>query len=208
MSYLGLWSLNVLLVSSAIALFEINLEKDHGWASGLAQSGLGRRLWKDSVLARMIEKPYVTVYHLVLFGVIVPLILIGQYSIFRDLWITSRSEVIDGGVLTAWQVGSLHFTPLLSGIAAWFAITTVEDFLWFALNWHYPSSLADLLAGRIWWHTRWVTIGKIKLPRFYVGTVVLSGVFLCGSIHPRMNWTAAHNAKASSLTAITPTVIK
>ena len=58
-----------------------------------------------------------------------------------------------------------------------------EDFLWFALNWYYPESLQDLLAGDIWWHTQWVQMGHIKLPRFYIFTPVLVCIFLTASAY-------------------------
>jgi hypothetical protein len=82
-----------------------------------------------------------------------------------------------------WHAGSIWFVPLLSSIAAWLAICTVEDFLWFALNWYYPTSLHDLLSGKIWWHTRWVEIGRIKLPRCYVSALLLSCAFLAADTY-------------------------
>jgi hypothetical protein len=201
-SYYGLWLLNVALVSCAIALFEIVLEKDHGWASGLAQSGLARPLWQGSSLARLLEKPYVTVYHLLLFGAVVPLILAGQCWIIRALWITRAAGVRDAGILTVWRMGSVRFVPLLSGIAAWLAIFALEDFLWFALNWHYPSSMYDLLSGRIWWHTRWITLGRIKLPRFYLPTLLLACIFLYGSVRPAANASARRSSRTTRPSAL------
>jgi hypothetical protein len=40
------------------------------------------------------------------------------------------------------------------------------------------------LSGNIWWHTRWLTLGSIKLPRFYVTTPVVAVAFLVASLAP------------------------
>jgi len=58
-----------------------------------------------------------------------------------------------------------------------------EDFLWFALNWFYPGSLKDLLSGNVWWHSRWVSLGATKLPRFYLSLPLLSALFLFASVY-------------------------
>jgi len=181
LSYFGGWLADVLVLSVALALFEISLEKDQGWASGLSREGLGKQLWQGSAFARLLEKPYITVYHLLVFGVIVPLILAGQCWIVRAFWVNRTADMRDAGLLTVWQVGSVNFVPLFSSIAAWLAISTIEDFLWFALNWHYLTSMQDLFSGNIWWHTRWIAFGKIKLPRFYASALILAGIFLCVS---------------------------
>ncbi len=181
--YFAWWLLDVLVLSIFIAVFEIFFEKDNGWASGLSQHGLGKRLWQGTTFVRLFEKPYITVYHLTMFGAIVPLILVGQYWIVRVFLVSHAFAMHDIGILTIWQVGSVRFMPLFSIIAAWLAISTIEDFMWFALNWYYPTSLQDLFSGRIWWHTRWIALGKIKVPRFYISTLVIAAVFLYASTH-------------------------
>ncbi len=181
--YFGGWLADVLVLSIALVLFEISLEKNQGWASGLSRDGLGKRLLQGSSIARLLEKPYITVYHLLMFGVIVPLILAGQCWIIRAFWVSRTAGMRDAAWLAVWQVGAVSFVPLFSSIAAWLAISTTEDFLWFALNWHYPTSRQDLLSGNIWWHTRWVAFGKIKLPRCYISALILAGVFLWVSTH-------------------------
>jgi hypothetical protein len=70
---------------------------------------------------------------------------------------------------------------VFSIIAAWLAICTMEDFLWFALNWYYPGSLNDLFAGKVWWHTQWIRVGAVKLPRCYLVASLLSAVLLAAS---------------------------
>jgi hypothetical protein len=82
------------------------------------------------------------------------------------------------------RVGGVGLIPLLFLTAAWFSILVVEDALWFLLNWYYPKSMEDLLSGNIWWHTRWLTLGSIKLPRFYVTTPIVAVAFLVASLSP------------------------
>jgi hypothetical protein len=136
-------------------LFEKALEKRKGWASGLNPDGLGRQLWRGSFLACLVEKPYITVYHLLMFGGVLPAILFIQCSLVRLLSVGDNFTV-RYQILAIWHVGSVHFVPLYSCLAAWLAIGTTEDVLWFALNWYYPKSLEDLVSGNIWWHTRWI----------------------------------------------------
>src|ERR1700726_3250961 len=145
--YLCCWLIDVFIFSAALALFEIVLERDEGWASGLSQNRLGRRLWQGSLFVHLLEKPYLTAYHLLMFDVVVPLILTAQCALIRLLWVSRTSIVRNSGILMIWQVGSADFSPLFACIAAWLAICTIEDFLWFALNWYYPESLRDLLSG-------------------------------------------------------------
>lgn len=156
-TYILGWALDVLAISLAVAIFEIVLEKDQGWASARGNNFWGRPIWIHTWFSTIFEKQYVTVYHLGMFGVAIPGALIAE-------WLALRSAGIA--------------LPLLSIVAAWLAITAVEDFLWFVLNWYYPSSLRDLLAGKIWWHTRWVRLGSISLPRFYLWTPVASLILL------------------------------
>lgn len=173
-----LWLADVFTISVTVALFEIVLEKDQGWASGLSASGLGRKLWQGSIFVRCLEKPYLTIYHLLMFGLVLPLILAAQCWVLYLLWSNQGVTIFHRSILTIWRVGHVVFAPYLFCIAAWLAICLIEDFLWFAFNWHYPASLHDLLSGNIWWHTRWVRVGTRVLPRFYLLTLVLTSVIL------------------------------
>jgi hypothetical protein len=179
--YLCWWLINVLLLSSSLALFEIILERENGWASGLKRFGLGRPLWRGSLFANFIEKQYLTPYHLLMFGVVIPGIFLGQlytlHRVLNDVTFTSTHSA----VFSTCHVGPVAFVPLLAILAAWLALAALEDFLWFAWNWYYPRSLQDLIQGQIWWHTQWVQIGTIKLPRFYVVTPPLACVLLAAS---------------------------
>jgi hypothetical protein len=181
------WLLNVLGLSLALAIFEILIERQNGWASAANPKGWGRKLFGGSILSRVCEKPYLTVYHLVVFAVVVPLILWGElllvesfgigHPVFGPLFVSSQANLV-------MRVEGVALIPLLFLTAAWFSILVVEDALWFLLNWYYPKSMEDLLAGNIWWHTHWLTLGPIKLPRFYVTTPLVAVAFLVASLAP------------------------
>jgi hypothetical protein len=159
------WTADVLLLSSILAVFEIVLEKDRGWASALGEGVWGKKLFAGNPLVRWIaDKPYVTTYHLTVFGAILPIVLWTQYRI--GAFLGFRSALRSGHAIA----------DLLFLFSAFLAICVTEDFLWFALNWYYPSSLSDLLAGHIWWHTGYIPVGRsVQLPRCYIsmGTIAL-----------------------------------
>lgn len=179
------WGLNVLALSLPLAIFEILLEKQNGWGSALNPNGWGRRLFAGTIVSDLCEKSHLTVYHLFVFVVVMPSILFGE------LWIVERFAIGhpayshalgSSGAYLVMQIGQVKLMPLFYLIAAWFSLLGVEDILWFALNWYHPTSWTDLLSGRIHWHTRWVSLGSIKLPRFYVTTQLAAAVLLTGSL--------------------------
>jgi hypothetical protein len=180
------WGVNVLVLSLALAIFEILIEKQNGWASASSPSGWGRKVFRDSIVSRICEKPYLTVYHLFVFVLVLPTILFGELLLAESQGIGhpvySRLFAASGPYWVM-RVGEVTLIPLLFLTAAWFLILAVEDILWFVFNWYYPKSMEDLLSGNIWWHTRWLTLGPIKLPRFYLTTPLLAVAFLTASLH-------------------------
>lgn len=170
------WTVDVTLLSSALAVFEIVLERDRGWASALDERGWGRKLLAGNPLVRLIaDKPYVTSYHLLVFGTILPIVLWTQYQIGVSLGFGAA-------------LGSGHaIADSMFLFSALLAICVFEDFLWFALNWYYPRSLSDLLTGNIWWHTEWIPLGRsVKLPRFYISVGSAALLVLAASFALRM----------------------
>ncbi len=171
------WLASVAGISLAIALFEISIERNQGWCANFNPRGWGRKLFENSWLAGMAEKHYFTAYHFFMFLLVLPLMLVLEYFILR------RAGAIHPVGPHSW-VGSFGGSPValpLFFLAVWTSILTVEDFLWFALNWYYPGSLRQLLAGKIWWHTRWLKIGAIQIPRFYVPTQIAAVAILAAS---------------------------
>ena len=154
---IAVWVTDVTCLSTILAVIEIVIEKDRGWASGLNERGWGKRFLAGTPVVRWIDKPYITWYHLLVFGALLPIVLLTQYRI---------GVLVEFGPAAGAGYAVADFLFLLS---AFMAITVLEDFLWFALNWYYPSSLADLFGGEVWWHTRWIPLGPaVKLPRFYI----------------------------------------
>jgi hypothetical protein len=160
----ALWVADVAVLGAILAVIEIVLERGQGWASTFNERGLGKKLLAGTPLVRWIDKPYITAYHLLVFGALLPCVLLTQYRIVLLARFGSASGV--------------HAIPgFLFFFSAFLAICIFEDFLWFALNWHYPSSLTDLLRGNIWWHTDWIALGpSVKLPRCYFS---VGGIALC-----------------------------
>ncbi len=153
----AVWAADVTLLSGILALIEIVIERDRGWASALDDQGWGKKLLAGSPVVRWIDKPYVTAYHLLVFGALLPIVLWSQYQfgVLARLGFVPRADHPVADVLFLFS--------------AFLAICVFEDFLWFALNWYYSGSLTELFAGNIWWHTHWVPLGPwVKLPRFYL----------------------------------------
>jgi hypothetical protein len=175
------WCVNVLVLSLILAVFEILIERENGWASAANPNGWGRRLFSGSIISRICEKHYLTVYHVVMFALVVPCILVGELLLLpsaaagHHLFPAPKSYLV-------MLIGPVRVMPILFLGAAWFLILAVEDVLWFVLNWYYPSSMDDLLSGKIWWHTRWVTVGPINLPRFYLTTPLMAFALLTASL--------------------------
>lgn len=162
---IAFWTADVTLLSGILAVIEIVLEKDQGWASALDASVWGKKLLAGTPVVRWIDKPYVTSYHLLVFGALLPAVLWAQY---RSGVLARLGAAPSAGHLVA---------DILFLFSAYLAICILEDFLWFVLNWYYPSSLTDLFAGDIWWHTEWIPLGpSVKVPRVYLS---VGGVALC-----------------------------
>ena len=192
------WCINVFVLSLALAIFEILIEKENGWASAIGPRGVGRRLFGGSIIATICEKPYLTAYHLLVFVFILPLILSSELLLLKSMVAANPgfgSLFVSPAAYLVMKVGGVTLIPLLFLIAAWLSVLVVEDFLWFLLNWYYPRSLDDLLSGKIWWHTRWLTVGSIKLPRFYLTTALGAALLLAASFSPGLLSVSASGLK-------------
>lgn len=155
-----LFLMNVLSIALVGALFEIWMEKDKGWGGALDKSRwYGKIVGEQNPLMKFFAAstgvPYFFGYAVLMYFVLVPTVLVFQYSLFPH--------------------GAFYW------IAIYFAILTVEDFLWFVLN-PYFASLKELLKGpygNIWWHQRWVHLGRQHyLPRSYFVSSAIVLVFL------------------------------
>jgi len=141
--------LNILLFAIPLALFEISVEKSHGWGSGwskdkwYAKSILkGTKIGAIMTSISKLEPPLN--YHLIL-----------SYLVFGGVFVL---EYIFGTRNILLVLGSF-FTTLL-----------FADLTWFICNWYFDSwtQLLKGPKGSIFWHKDWIKIGKEKyLPTSY-----------------------------------------
>jgi hypothetical protein len=162
-----LW--NVLAIAFPLALFEIWLERfKSGWDGEFTSRFWGKKI-RIGFLNKVFEKAYITPYHFIMFGAIIPALMVVQYAWLVHL--AGRNSL----VMEFWD---LKIVPLIFLPAVWLGNAVLEDFLWFALNWHFPDALRKLFRGEFKWHTKWVVVGKGMVPRFYLTTPGLVIVLL------------------------------
>jgi len=170
MTVFCLYISNVILIAAPLAIFEIWLEKyKSGWGGEFYNPFWGKKVSLGFIL-KVAEKTYVTVYHFVVWGLAVPILLILEFFI---LWHMSQSGfyVLD--------VASVRIVPSLFLLSVYLGVMVTEDFLWFALNWRFPGALRRLFRGDMKWHTKWVSLTRYtQLPRFYLTTPLLVLVLL------------------------------
>ena len=177
---------NLLPISYLLAEFEIYLEgfKKGEWSkTEFDHKFWGRKIMGRNKLSRFIigwvlEKTYITPYHIVMFGGIIPLVTIINYLV---LWLTSGQVPTLYGWLFMTVAGTKIFAPLFV-VAVWIGNLVLEDFLWFALQsltgWREPHALSKLLHGEFAWHTKWWGFKGLMLPRFYFTTPLLVTLIL------------------------------
>lgn len=126
----------IVVTFASISFWEAYIEGHHGGASkqvGWVWNIFGLRL---------------TGYHVMLFGVTIPLFLLMPFIAYG----------YDGKLLVTVVIG------YLIGIV-------VEDFLWFVVNPVYP--LRDFRPEKVWWFP-WIKLGKFRLPFFYPLAIVIA----------------------------------
>jgi hypothetical protein len=147
------------IIAFGVAIFEIIIEKDKGWGSGWDKSKWYAKTFADGSRLSVFISKILSIepplnYHLLLFAVFVPALLTLECLIFN------RS--------------------ILFFFSVYIGILTVEDFLWFSLNWHFKS-FRELLKGprgSIFWHKSWVRLGNVYLPQTYlIGPIVSAALF-------------------------------
>lgn len=156
---LAFFTLNVIAIAVPIAFLEIITEKDMGWGAGHPKDKwygkiIGENYPLIKFLAKSVGVPYFFGYAVFMYFVLIPLLLLGEYF----LLIPNASLLI----------------------AIYFASVALEDFLWFVFNWHFDS-LRQLFKGplgSIWWHKRWLKIGKqTYLPASYLTAAIFTTIF-------------------------------
>lgn len=157
---LCLYVSNVLAIAIPLAIFEIWLEKlKTGWGGEFRSPFWGKKIYFGFLL-KIAEKTYVTTYHLVMFGLVLPSLLAIEFFI---LWHLSK----DGFWIL--NVDGIRFVPVIFLPTVWLGNTVVEDFFYFVFNWRFPGALKKLFRGEMTWHTHYTNLtSSVKLPRFYI----------------------------------------
>lgn len=178
MKLLCLYLVNLIPISLALAIFEIWLEGfkkgpwgrtefDHPfWGKKITGKGMFLRF----LIGKVLEKTYITPYHVIMFVLLIPLVTIVNYGI---LWYLSDQTWSIHALLVMPIAGTKIIAPIFI-LAIWLGNMILEDFLWFTLQtltgWRERQALPWLLAGNFPWHTKWWGFWGIKLPRFYITT--------------------------------------
>lgn len=123
---------NVYLFIMAIilAILEIQIEGQHGWAANLPTWKPKETNWLSKAYRKFMSGKEMTGYHLMMFTFV---LLILHLPYFFGL--------------------SLSLSHWLKTISFFFIFIVLWDFLWFVLNPHYP--LKKFKKEHILWHKRW-----------------------------------------------------
>jgi len=161
-----LYAINVMSIAFPLAILEIWLEqfKVGKWGATEFQHPFWGKKIQIGLLDRITEKSYVTPYHLMMFGAIIPAVTILNFLLFWHL---------SGHSWLVMDVGGAKIVPIIFLPTVWLGNMVTEDFLWFAIQsvtgWREPKALERLLAGDFVWHTEFVELSRsIMLPRFYI----------------------------------------
>ena len=152
--------LNILLFAIPLALFEISVEKAHGWGSGwskdkwYAKSFLkGTKVGDFLTKVTKLEPPLN--YHIILAYMVFPAVSLLEYF-----------------------YGSRNIYLIIANL---FGAILWADVTWFSCNWYFDS-MTQLLKGpygSIFWHKAWIRVYKqYYIPRAYIVWLVVSLVFL------------------------------
>jgi hypothetical protein len=148
MNHYLFYVLNIVLFSLPLALFEISVEKAQGWGGGLSKE---KWLGKSSIKGTFADKVITMItgfesplnYHLIIMFVFC--------SVFVLEFIFGSRNIF---LIVACLIGANFFA----------------DFFWFSFNWYFHS-MKELLKGpngSIYWHKKWIKIGKESyIPQTY-----------------------------------------
>jgi hypothetical protein len=158
---IGFYVVNIFAIAVPLAIFEIWLEKfKSGWGGEFYNPFWGKKI-RTAWIMRVAEKDYLTPYHFLMFLGILPIIYGAEWVAF--------SHVAVGPWWFVLSFRDISISPILYFPALWIGVATLEDFLYFALNWRWPNALTRLFNAEMPWHTDYVRISTTKqVPRFYL----------------------------------------
>lgn len=178
----------VMPIVIAVGLVEVyNDTNPPGWFWAKAGDEWGKTkftnpYWEQEVEVPLLFIKYISRYHLVMFGRIVPIFMMLRVAEISSL---TRYEVFPAGM--PW------YTSLLSAIILFAAMQTavmgVEDFFYFAVqscfNWLEPHALRRVLHGDFAWFKDWIPLPfGIKVPGHWI---FLPGVSIA-LLYIRQRW--------------------
>lgn len=148
---LGLIATNcyIFILATVLAILEIQIEGEHGWAKNLPTWRPSKDTWYAKLYAKIMSGRELTGYHLTMFAFVL--------IIFHLPYVFGLSFSLE------------HWLKTLS---FFFMFIVLWDFLWFVLNPFHP--LKNFKAEHIWWHKKWF----LGLPTDYYGGVIVSGLVL------------------------------
>ena len=138
-------NLYIFLLGIVLAILEIQIEGQHGWAKNLPTWRPHTSQWYSALYTKIMSGRELTGYHLTMFTFV---LLIFHLPYVFGLTFT--------------------FEHWLKTISFFFMFIVLWDFQWFILNPFYP--LKNFKKEHIWWHKKWV----LGLPQDYYGGVVVS----------------------------------
>ncbi len=142
---LALTNLYLFVMAVVLALVEIQIEGEGGWAKNLPTYHQSVNRWIVRVYSAIMSGKEMTVYHI---------------SIFTFVLLSFHLPYMFGLQLT-WN----HWLQTMS---LYFLFLVVWDFLWFVMNPHY--SIRRFNPQHVWWHRKW-TLG---MPVDYLNSTLLS----------------------------------
>lgn len=152
-------NLYLFLMALFLAVLEIQIEGEHGWAKNLPVWRPPHDSWYARLYSKIMSGKELTGYHL---------------TIFLFLLLVFHLPFVFG---TPWS-----FVLWVKVLSYYFMFLVVWDFLWFVLNPHYP--LRQFKKEHIWWHKKWL----LGLPiDYYSGfmaslLILLPAKFMFGGI--------------------------
>lgn len=141
-------NLYIFALAVVLALLEIQIEGENGWAKELPAWRPKENHWSGKLMQKILDKE-LTGYHIVL-------------TIFLLLFL--HFPIILGA---PWGL-----EQELKILSYYFIYVSVWDFYWFILNPHFP--LKHFRAEHIWWHKNWF----LGLPVDYLGATLISFLIL------------------------------
>ena len=156
------WAVNFVPVSVALAIFEIWLETTHKHGPW-GKTAFDNPFWERQLGWPLPFLNYITVYHAIVFLLVVPLTL----TLGMAFW----SKILGYQIFPVGcsrSVGALSFTTLL--VAMWFGNGGLEDFLYFLIQsitgWRTPDALQRVIFRKdMAWFKDWLpTVLGLSIP--------------------------------------------